>query len=91
MKTPFATLLSLSLAAAAGWSAAEPVQTRFSDDGVLESILIGETVFATGGGNLWEAEFVANFNHETHETHETRSGVKLGERDETAAGDDQMV
>ena len=60
MKTPFATLLSLSLAAAAGWSAAEPVQTRFSDDGVLESIRIGETVFATGGGNLWEAEFLIN-------------------------------
>ena len=62
MKTPFATLFSLPAAMAAGLAAAATpaVETRFSDDGVLESIRIGEEVFATGGGNLWEAEFLIN-------------------------------
>ena len=36
------------------------VNASFSENGVLQSIGIGEAVFATGGGNLWEAEFLAD-------------------------------
>ena len=36
------------------------VDARFAQDGTLQSIRIGEAVFATGGGNLWEAEFLAD-------------------------------
>ncbi|MBQ7667086.1 MAG: hypothetical protein IJS46_03725, partial [Kiritimatiellae bacterium] len=38
------------------------METRFTDAGELECIRVGETVFATGGGNLWEAEFL-NVSH----------------------------
>ena len=34
------------------------METCFTDDGQLECIRVGDAVFATGGGNLWEAEFV---------------------------------
>ena len=36
------------------------VNASFSENGILQAISIGEAVFATGGGNLWEAEFLAD-------------------------------
>ena len=36
------------------------VNASFSENGILQSISIGEAVFATGGGNLWEAEFLTD-------------------------------
>ncbi|MBR4613432.1 MAG: hypothetical protein IKO40_12045 [Kiritimatiellae bacterium] len=53
--TKFPTIL-LAFCAASVVSAA--METRFTDSGELESIRVGDAVFATGGGNLWEAEFL---------------------------------
>ena len=36
------------------------VNARFSENGILQFLRIGDAVFATGGGNIWEAEFLAN-------------------------------
>ncbi len=49
-------MMMSALCVAASVSAA--METRFTDDGQLVCIRVGEAVFATGGGNLWEAEFV---------------------------------
>ena len=57
MRTPPATFAVVTALAAAAATAA--METRFTENGELECIRIGEATFATGGGNLWEAEFIA--------------------------------
>ena len=57
MRTRPATFAVVTALAAAAATAA--MESRFTETGELECIRIGEATFATGGGNLWEAEFIA--------------------------------
>ena len=49
-----------ALCARAAFAADAPLEARFTDTGELACLRVGEAVFATGGGNLWEAEFLIN-------------------------------
>lgn len=70
------------------FSAFADMDVLFDDANVLQRIRVGEATFATGGGELWTAEFSAGTNREekvmvrpsqaaTHALHETETRIIL--------------
>ena len=82
------TVVSSTAASLAAVALATPaLETRFSDDCVLESIRVGDAVFATGGGDLWEAEFVPGAAFDGNDRRTTTSAVSGWDDGTLGSGD----